>query len=71
LDDEGVFGVAGDDGGAGAAGGGGFVSQIEAEAGYAGALVGAVAAEAGIREDGADIAVEAYFRVKGETEQGE
>jgi hypothetical protein len=71
LDDEGVFGVAGDDGGTGAAGRGGFVSQIEAETGHAGALVGAVAAEAGVGEDGADIAVETYFRVKGEAEEGE
>jgi hypothetical protein len=34
-------------------------------------LVGAVAAEAGVGEDGADIAVETYFRVKGEAEEGD
>jgi hypothetical protein len=30
-----------------------------------------MAAEAGVGEDGADIAVETYFRVKGEAQEGE
>ncbi len=59
LDDGAFVGVAGDDGGG--AGRGGFQSffaAIEAHAGHAGAFVGTMAAEAGIRHDGPDIAIE-------------
>ncbi len=52
-------GVAGDDGGgAGFEGEGGSLGHIEAETGLALALVGAVAGEAVLGEDGADVAVE-------------
>ena len=74
LDDKGLQRVAGRDGRTGAAGLDGFVSDVEAEVRHAGAMVGAVAAEAGIGEDGADVAVKAYFGVEredGEEEESE
>lgn len=49
--------VSGDDGGDAVAGGFGLGFKVEAESGFAGGGVGAVAVKAGVREDGEDVAV--------------
>jgi len=66
LDDEGFLRITGRDGRAGAAGFDGLVAEVESEAGHPGAVIRPVATEAGIGEDGADVAVEAYFGEEGD-----
>ena len=66
LDDGAAVGVAGDDGGAtGFSGPNGLFAQVQAEAGHAGAYVGAMTPEAGVGHDGADVAIEPDGRLGG------